>query len=119
MINHMDELTDAEVIYFPHPIVRRYFDILDEEKSKTSFSESGDPLRDSAAHSYWDTMRIFRGEFPAEKAFRFDFWISELDRDCSAYVISDHHADALKRGCIIVTALRGILKSVYIPPDMP
>lgn len=115
----MDNLTDAEVNYMSQPTVIRAFDVIDEEKTKSGFLATGDLFRDTIAQSYWDTMRIYKGDFPANDAFRFDFWIPELNKNCAAYVISDNHADALKRGSIIVTALGGKLQSVQLPVNAP
>lgn len=115
----MDNLTDAEVLYMSHPTVIRVFDIIDEEKTKSSFLATGDPFRDTIAQSYWDTMRVHREQFPVNDTFRFEFWIPELNKDCTAYVISDSHADALKRGSIIVTALGGKLQAVQLPINAP
>lgn len=115
----MDNLTDAEVLYMSQPTVIRVFDIIDEEKTKSGFLATGDPFRDTIAKSYWDTMRIYKGDFMASDAFLFDFWIPELDKDCRAYVISDNYADALKCGSIIVTALGGKLQAVHLPVNAP
>lgn len=115
----VDNLTDAEVVYMSQPTVIRVFGIIDEEKTKSGFSATGDPFRDTIAKSYWDTMRICRGEFPVNDTFRFEFWIPELNKNCTAYVISDNHADALKRGSIIVTALGGKLQAVQLPVNAP